>query len=593
MTRNLLAAQRDRLIREIRDFEEGFARHFTWIYGHLRQGDEKDSAVGKVLSSAFSPIYDKMTESLEPAMLNSLMLSLAHFGCYGIFLNLQAAVDLETLENAYCKIRWSEGVDDILKSFNQESCQHVVSAEDAINFHRRLILCKLKVEPVLECLEANQIFNGNVLDKIKTQPSRTSKINQLLDFLISNGYSGYFCDLLIQSGQFDLFAFVAGSLFSDDIKALENNVASRKMALSAFWNDIENISPYCDIKPSTSTSEPSGFLEINVDQADADTELRLYRCNKAHVYKNFSSPKGLCLVINNREFAVHPHRSGTDVDEENITKLFSKLGYRVETYRNLTGSQLISAAKQFSQRSEHQRAHSTVVVVLTHGEYDQLIGVDGNYVRLHEEFLYYFSATMAPNLAGKPKLFFIQACRGHDNDPGRRVSLPADYQDGKNKLRSKTDGILSSLAKQLNLRPSTPTSPEVPSMKLPASLIKPKKSLKVQGITAPTTFANTAFATPLIETKMPIMADFLVAYSTGPGFVSWRNSINGTWFIQSICEIFSKEAARDDILDLLTKVNRQVAKVYESSGEGFKQIPEFSSRLQRKFYFYPGVVSDE
>jgi len=35
--------------------------------------------------------------------------------------------------------------------------------------------------------------------------------------------------------------------------------------------------------------------------------------------------------------------------------------------------------------------------------------------------------------------------------------------------------------------------------------------------------------------KLPMEADFLFAYSTVSGYFSWRNSTNGSWFIQSLC----------------------------------------------------------
>ncbi len=54
--------------------------------------------------------------------------------------------------------------------------------------------------------------------------------------------------------------------------------------------------------------------------------------------------------------------------------------------------------------------------------------------------------------------------------------------------------------------------------------------------------------------KYPLEADVLIAYATTPGYVSWRNSCKGSWFIQSLCEVFAKFAHRDDVLSMLTKV---------------------------------------
>ena len=53
------------------------------------------------------------------------------------------------------------------------------------------------------------------------------------------------------------------------------------------------------------------------------------------MYPNFSQPKGLCLIINNRLFLTMPERTGTDVDATNIERLFKKLGYSAKIKHNL------------------------------------------------------------------------------------------------------------------------------------------------------------------------------------------------------------------------------------------------------------------
>jgi hypothetical protein len=54
------------------------------------------------------------------------------------------------------------------------------------------------------------------------------------------------------------------------------------------------------------------------------------------MYHNFSQPKGLCLLFNNRDFVTMPHRAGTDVDAANMVRLFTQLGYNVKRKDNLS-----------------------------------------------------------------------------------------------------------------------------------------------------------------------------------------------------------------------------------------------------------------
>jgi hypothetical protein len=65
----------------------------------------------------------------------------------------------------------------------------------------------------------------------------------------------------------------------------------------------------------------------------------------------------------------------------------------------------------FGKHEDHRHFDSCVVVVLSHGEYEEIIGADDGRLSIHE-FLSCLNARNAPLLAGKPKIFIIQACRG-------------------------------------------------------------------------------------------------------------------------------------------------------------------------------------
>lgn len=176
-----------------------------------------------------------------------------------------------------------------------------------------------------------------------------------------------------------------------------------------------------------------------------------------------------------------------------------------------------------------------------------------------ENIWHYFTATACPTLAGKPKLFFIQACRGDRLDPGIKLQ------------KTETDGESS-----------------------------------INGFNSMTY-------------RIPIHADFLIAYSTISGmtrheylhtytlrslvlwmnmmyfiiegFYSWRNTSHGSWFIQSLVEELNRNGKCYDILTLLTFVNQRVAIDFESCvrSQPFmdqqKQIPCVTSMLTRLLRF--------
>lgn len=91
--------------------------------------------------------------------------------------------------------------------------------------------------------------------------------------------------------------------------------------------------------------------------------------------------------------------------------------------------------------------------------------------------------------------------------------------------------------------------------------------------------------------KIPVEADFLYAYSTAPGYYSWRNSKDGSWFIQSLCAMLKQWAHKLELMHILTRVNQKVAREFESYSldstfHAKKQIPCIVSMLTKELYFY-------
>jgi len=95
--------------------------------------------------------------------------------------------------------------------------------------------------------------------------------------------------------------------------------------------------------------------------------------------------------------------------------------------------------------------------------------------------------------------------------------------------------------------------------------------------------------------KIPSHADFLIAYSTIPGFYSWRNTTAGSWFIQSVCRVLQEHGTEKDLLSNMTRVARKVAFDFQSNTPGDyamhekKQIPCITSMLTRDVYFHRKV----
>lgn len=251
----------------------------------------------------------------------------------------------------------------------------------------------------------------------------------------------------------------------------------------------------------------------------------------ADVYKMDFPRRGMAIVINNEQFKNSPSRKGTYVDYSRICNRLEKLGFLVERYNDLTCRQMMDVFQKAS-KIDHSDADCFACVLLSHGGSDEIHGTDGE-IRLSDIFSL-FRSDICTTLAGKPKLFFVQACRGEDFDDGADINYT-----------------------QMNVID-----------------------------------AQSGNALPEEEVKLaiPEEADFLICYSTVSGYYSWRNSQKGSWYIQALVKVLDECGTVTEIKKIMTKVNKLVAYEYESTAPKHarkKQIPSFNSKLTKDLYFIP------
>ncbi|XP_055624552.1 caspase-8 [Toxorhynchites rutilus septentrionalis] len=94
---------------------------------------------------------------------------------------------------------------------------------------------------------------------------------------------------------------------------------------------------------------------------------------------------------------------------------------------------------------------------------------------------------------------------------------------------------------------------------------------------------------PSSERTASIFVDFLVAWSTVPGFASVRHIEKGSWFIQELCQKLKQLRQGNHIMDILTAVINDV-----SSKRGYGNecmVPIIYSTLRKRLYFGTEDVS--
>ncbi|XP_072943933.1 caspase-1-like [Epargyreus clarus] len=263
--------------------------------------------------------------------------------------------------------------------------------------------------------------------------------------------------------------------------------------------------------------------------SDSSAAMRRYArmpVDRNAMYYNMNHKyRGMAIIFNHEHFDIHSlkSRTGTNVDSDNLAKVLKNLGFRITVLNNLKCEDINSYIRQTADM-DHSENDCLVIAVLTHGEMGMLYAKDTHYKP--DNLWYYFTADKCPSLAGKPKLFFIQACQGDKLDGG--VTLTN---------RTETDGSSSA------------------------------------------------------SYRIPIHADFLIVFSTVPGFYSWRNTTRGSWFMQALCEELRYSGYERDILTLLTFVAQKVALDFESNTPDMpcmhqqKQVPCITSMMTRLLLF--------
>ncbi|UYV83648.1 CASP7 [Cordylochernes scorpioides] len=239
-------------------------------------------------------------------------------------------------------------------------------------------------------------------------------------------------------------------------------------------------------------------------------------------------------------------RRGTELDAQQLFKVFKLLEFEVKVYHNLSTRDMRMVLES-EGKADHSERDCFACCILSHGDRGVIYGTDG---KMMTDLVFSpFLGDACPSLAGKPKMFFIQvwlvhpggvqACQGDRLDPGVMVSN-GDRRDS---------GAGSSYV------------------------------------------------------SVPVHADFLIAYSTVPGgkndkllcpgYYSWRNTTQGSWFIQSLAAVLESNSQDLDLLTMMTLVNHRVAHNFQSCVPGDqemdrkKQIPYIASMLTRRIFFLP------
>ncbi|CAG2108822.1 unnamed protein product [Medioppia subpectinata] len=269
------------------------------------------------------------------------------------------------------------------------------------------------------------------------------------------------------------------------------------------------------------------------------------------VYPMSRKPRGYCVIIDNEYFEDKElsTRFGTTADVSLLTAVFHQLFFDIKLYNNKSANQMKTLLADIAADSALVRHDALAVIMLSHGADEAIYGTDGVTVNLMT-ILEMFNNENCPQLIDKPKMFFINACRGVTFSFGARKNLGSNFTPLHTISISNTP-IPNSLEADYVMRKSK-TDPGT------------RKSLgpNLAAIGKPST-------APIVST----WSDMFVYFSTVEGYVSTRSMFTGSWFAHELANCLAESAHREHLHDLVTiEVAKRVSdRITEIDGRPMKQ----------------------
>ncbi|KAG5856296.1 hypothetical protein ANANG_G00006510 [Anguilla anguilla] len=381
-------------------------------------------------------------------------------------------------------------------------------------------LCKEMVvdELLVQILQTDGILTDNMAESILVESTSQKRNWRLLALLPKRGPHAFssFCEALKETEQQHLYA-----LLTEQRERLREGYVDSPLPL-----------PTQDTVKAKRARISQESVEMCLD-ADSPVTSAVLPCSRDFYLSHFQQ-------------AYRMASSGSEeVDEDVLRKLFAELDYTVALHKNLSVQAMRSCIEQFSGSPDHRAMDSCVVCLLSHGVEGAVYGTDGQLLELDWVFQS-FDNEHCPQLQNKPKMFFIQACRGEEMDSG------VDQLDGTERTQSPgcEERDAGREAEEDRER-------------------EERERLRV---------------------KLPKRSDMICDLWL-KGTAAMRNTKRGSWFIQELNDVLRRSARDTHLADVLVQVNGRI-----KEREGFapgtsyhrcKEMSEFTSSLCKDLFLFP------
>eukprot|EP01047_Picozoa_sp_COSAG01_P052704 COSAG01_NODE_5569_length_4176_cov_7.015943_1_plen_522_part_00 len=338
--------------------------------------------------------------------------------------------------------------------------------------------------------------------------------------------------------------------------------------------------------------------------------------------------RGQALIISMEEMPLNADgshsRPGGRRDRERLETLLGKLGFRVVSVVDQPASAIQAELLAAEQSAEH--GDNFLCVLMAHGAGGQdtyIVAADGERIYLSDDVFSRFKGSRCPGLRGKPKVFLINACRGHEEmafaaapepqadgeaagEVGAEAAATAVAQLGawcaeaKGQLTdAKLDelrGLFLELVQCEGPGPEAAQAQAIMAQAISAGVLSAEgastlcrgaghlkwpPSLKVATVRTfgqDLLFGQGLLAMAFGQYSVPVDADsdLMVAFSTLPDYVSWRSKSKGSWFISTFVNVLEEHHDREHVADMLTATDRrikeQVFKKDKKHGQAIEKV---------------------
>ena len=276
---------------------------------------------------------------------------------------------------------------------------------------------------------------------------------------------------------------------------------------------------------------------VDINELEARLEKRSYKteddetilvrllksCTEYYEMKDRSKGnRGKCIIFSHELFENYcdlEQRNGADEESKTVENTFQKMGFEVMIHKDLKFGKIEKILKKV-ERTDYSKDDCICFFIMSHG------GPQGVHARDICWPLTILEKALSNNntLVGKPKLIFVQACRGSKSDKG--ISADGRFTDSSDE----TDHVIN-------------------------------------------------------NKKLPTQSDFLIVQSTAPSHYSFRNWFIPT-LCRHLEKSFTTKDLITILTNVTNEISRYESRNSEENSKNkCKQTPVTTSILRKKLFF--------